>query len=209
MSRDHRVEIELQHLVHRLRPVQEASTLDVVNVDRDAGRPLPGWRSSPAATSQRQEQIAGVDGLHLGEVDDRVAARVAAAEIVSLNLLAAKIDRELVRERDAWQPDRCSRRVLVVRALDIGQVGADVPVRDHLRNRQHLEVAAGVIVVLVSVDDVTQGLVRHRLDLREDVGMVAVEHVVNQDNALGRRVEGHVATLTRDHVQITLHPLRP
>ena len=39
--------------------------------------------------------------------------------------------------------------------------------------------------------------------------MVAVEHVVDQDNSLGRRVEGHVAALTRDHVQITLDPLGP
>ena len=119
------------------------------------------------------------------------------------------MDGELIRERDARQADRRSRRVLVVRPLDVGQIGADVLVRDDLRNRQHLEVAARMVIVLMRVDHVPQGLAGHRLDLREDVGVVAVEHVVNQDDPLGRRVEGHVATLTRDHVQITLHPLRP
>ena len=37
--------------------------------------------------------------------------------------------------------------------------------------------------------------------------MVAIEHVVDQDDPLRRGVEGDVAALTRDHVQITLDPL--
>ena len=100
------------------------------------------------------------------------------------DLLAPDMDRELIRERDARQPDRRARRVLVVGPLDVREVRADVLVRDDLGDRQHLEVAAGVVVVLMRVDDVTQRLVGDRLDLREDVGMVAVEHVVNQHDAL-------------------------
>ena len=100
------------------------------------------------------------------------------------DLLAPDMDRELIRERDARQPNRRSRRVLVVGPLDIGEIRADVLVRNDFGDRQHFEVAAGVVVVLMRVDDVPQRLVGYRLDLREDVGMVAVEHVVNQHDSL-------------------------
>ena len=65
--------------------------------------------------------------------------------------------------------------------------------RNHLGDRQHLQIAAGVIVVLMGVDDIAQRLIRHRLDLRKDVGVVAIEHVVNEDDTLRCRVEGDVA----------------
>ena len=55
--------------------------------------------------------------------------------------------------------------------------------RDDLGDRQHLEVAARVIVVLMRVEHEAQRLVRDALHLREDVGVVAIEHVIDQDDA--------------------------
>ena len=127
---------------------------------------------------------------------------MAATEVVRLHLFATQVDGQFGRERDARQADGRSRRVLVIRLLDVGQIGADVLVRDDLGNRQHLEVAAGVVVVLVGVEDVAQRPVGNRLDLGEDVGVVAIEHVVDQDHPFRRHVESDVASLTRDHVQL-------
>ena len=145
--------------------------------------------------------------LSSGKVDHGVAARVRPAEVVRLHVLPTEMHVELIGERDARQSDRCTRRVLVVRTLQVLQVGVDIPVRDHLGDRQHLEVAAGMVVVLVGVDDVLQRLVGDRLHLREDVGMVAIEHVVHEDDAVARGIERDVAPLARDHVQVALHLL--
>ena len=114
---------------------------------------------------------------------------------------------ELVGEGDARQPDRRARRVLVVRALDVLEVGADVLVRDHLGQRQHLEVAAGVVVVLVRVDDVVERLVGDGLDLREDAGVVAVEHVVHEHHALGRRRRARRCRPRPRSCEVALDPL--
>ena len=54
----------------------------------------PAGRVSPATRARREEQIAGVNHLHLGEIDDGIAARVTATEIVGAHFLAAKDDRK-------------------------------------------------------------------------------------------------------------------
>ena len=140
--------------------------------------------------------------LQVGEVDDRVAARVAAAEPVRAHFLAAEPDRRLVGERDARQANRRARRVFEVRRAVRHQVGARVLVGDDLGNRQHQRVAAGVVVVLMRVDDVAQGLARQRLHLREDVVVIPVEHVVDENHALARHVERDIAAVARHHVEV-------
>ncbi len=125
-----------------------------------------------------------------------------------LHLGRAEMEIEPLGEGDARQADGRAGRVLVIRLLQVGQVGADVPVRDHLGQRQHPEIAAGVIVVLVGIDDVAQRLARDGLDLRQDVGVIAMEHVVHEDDPFARHVERDVAALPRDHVQVAAHARR-
>jgi hypothetical protein len=78
-------------------------------------------------------------------------------------------------------------------------------VRDDFDDRKHLGIAAGVIVVLMRVEDVAERLAGNRLHLRKDVRMVAIEHVVDQDDTFTRDVHGNVAALARNHVQLALH----
>jgi hypothetical protein len=59
--------------------------------------------------------------------------------------------------------------------------------------------------MLVRIDHVLQRLVGDRLHLREDVGVVAVEHVIDEDNTIVRRIQRDVAAFTGDHVQVALH----
>src|SRR5688572_30074328 len=188
-------EVEFERPLEGARPLDQTATLHIVDVDRHTG---------PRAAD---EQIAGVNGLQLGEIDDRVAAGVAPAEVVRLDVPAAQMHVQPIAERDSWQTDRRAWRVLVVRPLQVLQVRVHVAVRDHFGDRQHLEIAAGVIVVLVRVDHIPQRSVGDELHLGEDVGVVAVEHVVHQDDALGGGVDRDIAALAGDHVQVTLHAL--
>ena len=76
---------------------------------------------------------------------------------------------------------------------------------DHFGDRQHLHITARMIVVLVRIDDVLQRLVGDRLHLRKDIRVVAVEHVIDEDHAVVRRIQRDVAAFTRNHVQVALH----
>ena len=126
------------------------------------------------------------------------------AEVPRARLLAPEKHGHLVRERHARETDRRAWRVLVVRLLDVREVRAHVLVRDHLGDRQHLHVAAGVVVVLVRVDHVAQRLVRYRLHLREDVAVIAVEHVVDEHDPLVCREHRDVSTFAGDHMETGL-----
>ncbi len=64
-----------------------------------------------------------------------------------------------------------------------------------------------MVVVLVRVDDVAQRSVGDLPDLGKDVGVIAVEHVIDEDDAVVRGIERDVATLTGDHVQVAIHAL--
>jgi hypothetical protein len=66
---------------------------------------------------------------------------------------------------------------------------------DHFRNRQHLQITAGVIVVLMRIQNVSERFVRHRSYLRQNIGVIAVKHVVDEYHAFIRRIEGNVPTL--------------
>jgi len=55
---------------------------------------------------------------------------------------------------------------------------------DDLGDRKHLEIAAGVIVVLMCIDDVLDWLVCNRLYLSQNVGVVPIEHVVDEDHSV-------------------------
>src|SRR5262249_22576950 len=111
MSWNDGVEVELEHTVERSRPIEEAAALRVVDVDRHARRSRR--RLGTRGGARRQIQIARMDRLQLWEINNRVAARVAASEVVRLDVLAAEVNVELVRERDARQTDRRTRRVFV------------------------------------------------------------------------------------------------
>ena len=86
MSGNDRIEVEREDAVERLRPVEEAAALRVVDVDVHAGRPRPRrCRSGPRAPSPGltpKKEVACVNRLQLGEVDDGVAVRMTAAEVL-------------------------------------------------------------------------------------------------------------------------------
>jgi hypothetical protein len=80
-------------------------------------------------------------------------------------------------------------------------------VGDDLGERKHLEIAAGMVVVLVGVEHIAQRLVGNRPHLRQDVRVVAIEHVVDEDHPFVGHGDGHVAAFPRDHVEIAPHAL--
>jgi len=69
-------------------------------------------------------------------------------------------------------------------------------------------IAARVIVVMMCVDHVLHRLVAKHFDLRHDGVVVALVHVVDQDDALVGDVHGDVAALALDHVEVVLDLLR-
>ena len=105
VARDQRVEIDLEQCADRLHELDRAAAACVV----DYGHAI-------------DDQVARMHGLQIREVDDRVAARVAAAEMQQLHLDAAREHRGLVRKRD----------VGLARLVDAEKVRADVLLADHV-----------------------------------------------------------------------------
>ncbi len=67
--------------------------------------------------------------------------------------------------------------------------------RDHLGiHRQHFGVAAGMIVVLVSIKNVLDGFVGDRSQLLQNFIVIAVEHIVHQDHAFVRHLDRDVSS---------------
>ena len=71
------------------------------------------------------------------------------AEVIGVHLRVPEIDGGFVREPDPW----CARLVITK------DVGPDVLVRDDLGVREKVGVAAGVVTVMVGVEDVLDRLV--------------------------------------------------
>src|SRR5678815_5547407 len=124
-------------------------------------------------------------------------------EVFRSNLLASKMHGELVGERDPGKADRRAGRIFVIRLLDVAEISARIPMGNDFGDRKHLHVAAGMIVVLMGVQDITQWLVSDRFDLREDVGVVSVEHVVDENDTFRSDVHCDVAAFTRDHIAVS------
>ena len=130
--------------------------------------------------------------LEIGKVDNRIAVRVTAPKILNSNFLTAKMYREFIRESYPQQADRRAQRVLIVQLLDMFKVGSNISMCNDLSDWKHLEVAAGMIVVLMRVDDVLDRLVCNRLYLSKNVRVVSIEHVVDEDHSLGSDVCGDI-----------------
>src|SRR5262249_7391727 len=98
---------------------------------------------------------------------------MASAEVLRANFLASEMNRELFRKRDAGKRDGRAGRVFVVWLLNVLQIGAHVLMGDALGDRQHLQITAGMIVVLMGVDDVSNRLLGDRFHLGQYVGVVS------------------------------------
>ena len=73
--------------------------------------------------------------------------------------------------------------------------------------REQARVAAGVIAVMVGVQDVADRLIADRLHFGEDLRAVLRELVVDQHDAFRRRHHRDIAAVTDDHVQVIGHLL--
>ena len=174
MSGDHRVEVEGEQAGQGGRPLGGAAAVGVVPERREG---------AAVETPAVDEEVAGVDGAQVGEVDDRVAVGVAASEVVGLRLGAAQEDRGLVGER---QPRGAGLAVT-------DDVGAGVAVGDDLGRPHEVGVAAGVVAVVVGVQHVLDGLVGDAGDLGGDEVETVGELVVDEDDAVPGHADGDVA----------------
>ena len=76
------------------------------------------------------------------------------------------------------------------------------------RIRQHERVAAGMVAVLMSVQDVFDRLVADAFHLGQNLRPILLEFVVHQQDAFVGRQHGHVATgVVHDHPQMIGHLL--
>jgi len=64
------------------------------------------------------------------------------------------------------------------------------------------EIAAGMVVMLVRVQHVANGLVRDRLHQCQDVGVIPIEHVVDEHDTVVGHLHRDVAAFSRDHVEV-------
>jgi hypothetical protein len=131
------------------------------------------------------DEIAGVNRLEVGEVDDGVAVRVPAAEPEQLHLRASEMNGGLVRERHGR----------LARLLDAQEVRADVLVREDAdaEHVAHVGVAAGVVAVMMRVEDVFHRQRADGLHVCEHVGCLAGELVVHDDQTFRGHADRDVA----------------
>ena len=111
------------------------------------------------------------------------------------------MDRGFRGERDPRRT-HAGRRVRLFVLQDVGPRHRG---RDDLGRRQKLGVPAAVIGVIVRVDDVLDRLVRDALHLVHDALMILIEFIVDQDDAFVGDVDGDVASVAFDLIQIVLH----
>ena len=185
------VEVQLQHAGEGGRPFDRAAPVPEVpeRRQRRAVQPLAV-----------DEQVAGVNGTEVGEVDHRVAVRVTPPVMVRLHLRAAEEHRGLVGEDDA-------RRARLVVADDIV---ARVPMCDHLGVAQEVGVAPGVVPMVMRVENVLDRLVGNATDLRGDEIEAVGELVVDDDHAVAGHPYRDVAARlraveSRNHVETVRH----
>src|SRR5262245_32454646 len=195
MAGDHFIEIQLQRSVQSLGPFEKAPSLRVVNVDVHAWWPCrrrcySAWRCSS------KKKVSSVNDLEIGKVDDRITIRVTTPEILCSNFLAAEVYGEFVRESYPRQSDRRARRVLIVGLLDVFEVRSNILMCDDLGDWQHLEIAAGMVIVLMGVDDVLDRLVCNRLYLSQNVRVVSIEHVVDEDDSIRSDVRRDISAFS-------------
>lgn len=202
MPRNDDVEIELENAIEHGGPVEKAAALRVVDIDIGAGRAVVAALSGPA-----QKDISRMDRFQRWEIDNGVAARVAAAEPECPGFGVTEKDGELIGKHDVGQTDRQTGVVLVVGLANIRQVGANVSMRDDVGDRQHSEISAGMVVVLVRIEHIPDRLIRDRCDGLEDGVMVSIEHVVDENHAFARDIDGNVAAFPREHVEIVAYAL--
>src|SRR5215475_8682728 len=210
MARDDCVEIQLQRSVQSLGPFKKAASLCVVDIDIYA--PWPGRRGRFACSCASQKKVSGVYDLEIRKEDDGVAVGVTSSEILCSNLLPAEVYRELIRKCDPGQSDGRAWRVLIIGLLDVFEVSSYVSMCDDVRDGKHLEIAAGMIVVLMGIDNVLYRLVGNRLYLSQNVGVVSIEHVVDEHHSFHSDVRRDISTFSRNQVQLvsdSFHAERP
>ena len=111
---------------------------------------------------------------------------MAAAQVKQLDFDASQVDGGLIGEYD----------VGFTGLFDAQEIGADVFVGDDIDSHlADVDVAAGVIAVMVGVEQILHRQGRHGLHLRQDVGYVFGIFVVDQDQAFGSDAESYVAGL--------------
>jgi hypothetical protein len=172
---DHEVEVVSQGLLHRPVPVLDAAIGVGIAERRAVG-----------------EEVAHMDGALALEEDDGVAVGVAAAEVTGHDLLASQHDLRLVGERDARDAGH----------LAFHHVGAGVAVQDDFGvGGEHGLIAAGVVPVVMRVEDEADRLVADALHLGQNLRVVLRELVVDQEHALVRGQHGDVAAAADDDVE--------
>ena len=119
-----------------------------------------------------------------------------AAHVMRLSFGAAQVDRGGLAEHDG-------RRTGLIAA---DNVGADVLVTDDLRVIvQEVDVAPGMVPMVMGVQDVSHGLVGDLTDTLHDFVVVLFELVVDDDDTLVGDARRHVTARSFDHVQAVGH----
>ena len=125
------------------------------------------------------------------EINHRVAIGVAAADVLCEHFLASQKNLGLIGEGDAREPGHLSGH----------HVGACVLVDDDLGRRCHQRfVAAGMVGVLMGVEDVADGLVADGFHFSNDFGCVRGELIIHQQDALRGWHGCDISTVADDDV---------
>ena len=155
-------------------------------------------------------QVARRQDSQRREVDHRVAAGVPLAEVVELDAVLAAAERQLVLVGLLRQ----ELRLLALERIHLRHECLGVLMGDDVHAGREAFVAARVIAVRVRVDQGSDRLVRHRLDLRDDVRAVARELAVHHGYARVGHEDRDVAAGERraidrarrpDDVEVVLH----
>ena len=146
----------------------------------------------------RGEEVAGVGYAQRGKDDDRVAVRVAGAEVVQVDAVGPGEQRQAILVGPVGQ----ELRLLALELLHLEHVRLGVLVRDHLDRRREELVAASVIAMGVRVDDRGDGLVGHRPHLIHDRLTPIGELGVDEDDAAGGDERGGIAAAALDHEEV-------
>ena len=178
VARDHLVYVIFERLPDGLLPFDQAAAARVVD-KREAVH----------------KKIAGVQDALRREIHEGVPIRVPPAKVPRADFLASQKDLGLIA--------KCNSRK--AGHLSGDHVGPRVLMRDNIhrcRHRQQRLVAAGVIAVLVRVQNIADRLVGNRFHLGQNVRGVLREFIVHEDYPFAGRQHRDIAAIADDHVQI-------
>jgi len=188
---DDHIPIKFEGRVNRLGPIEDTAVHGVVGVEARCHR--SGWIQTAAVA--RVEAVPCHDDPVRGEIDERVAIGMTAAEVPEINFLSAQKDRQLIGIGER-------RRT---RKFPFDHVRARVDMADNHCPVQFL-IAARMVAVRMCVDHVSDWFAGECLDRCDQFVVIPIVLVIDENHPFIGQIGCRIAAIADYHVQVVLNP---